>query len=70
MDGPVTLRQLFGEAFAPLMLSIRRYILRKRIKGLKLMADYFEEQVQNGREGMADTHKRLCIAESDLRSLG
>jgi hypothetical protein len=39
------------------------------LRSLEKQADYFAWQQQNGAAGLADTHKRIAMAKSDLRRL-
>lgn len=67
--GDVGLRQLLGLVLAPALRWVRQRILQARIRSLHGLADYFEWQEANGRAGLADTHKRIALARSELNAL-
>lgn len=60
---------LFSGIFGPLCNWINRKRLEAQLRELVRLADYFEWQARNAREGMADTHKRMAIVRSDLNRL-
>jgi len=63
-----------GRRIAGLFAGLGKWISKKRLEAqlrkLAGLADYFEWQARNAREGMADTHKRMAIVRSDLNRLG
>lgn len=65
----VTIGDLFKLALAPPIRLLRRRMLQARIRSLHGLAEYFEWQEANGRAGLADTHKRMAPAESELNAL-
>lgn len=67
--GDMGLRRLLGLVIAPALRWLSRHILQARIRSLQRLADYFEWQQTNGRTGLADTHKQMAIARSELNAL-
>lgn len=65
----MTARRLFMLAIDAVAVQIRRFLLERRLRALYRLADYFRGQVENGTAGLLDTHKRIVVAESDLRLL-
>jgi hypothetical protein len=48
---------------------INGIVLRSRLRSLEKQADYFAWQQENGAAGLADTHKRIVVARSELNRL-
>lgn len=65
----VTLTQLLGIALAPVARWVRRKVLEARMRSLEGLVSYFEWQEANGRAGLADTHKRMAVARSEINAL-
>lgn len=65
----VSVRQLLRLSVAPAASWIRRCMLQARLRSLQRLADYFEWQEANGREGLADTHRSIALVKSDLNTL-
>ena len=65
----LTLVQLLSLSLAPLIREIKRKKLQAEVRSLSGLAEYFEWQERNCRAGLADTHKRIALAHSDLNAL-
>lgn len=65
----VTLPQLLAVALAPVVRWLRRKVLDARLRSLEGLVSYFEWQEANGRAGLADTHKRMAVARSEINAL-
>lgn len=64
-----TQKQLLGLSVNPIIRLIKRLVLQSKLRTLYQAASYFKWQQDNGHAGLADTHKRIAILESELRSL-
>jgi hypothetical protein len=65
----VTMSHLFRMSLMPLAAAIKRYRLQAELRRLKMHAGYFQWQQENGAAGLADTQKRIALAQSDLNAL-
>lgn len=65
----MTTSQLLGLSMIPVIRFVKKFLLQRKLKALYRLADYFSWQSSNGMIGLQDTHKRIVIAESDLRNL-
>lgn len=65
----VTIGDLLGMIIAPTLCWWRRQVLQARLRSLHGLADYFAWQEANGRAGLADTHRRIAVAKSDLNAI-
>jgi hypothetical protein len=65
----ITLEQLFGLSLDRIVNWTRRKMLQAHLRSLHGMAEYFAWQQENGAAGLADAHKRIAMAKSDLRRL-
>jgi hypothetical protein len=65
----ITATALLGLCIGYLNRRINSALLRAHLRSLEKQADYFAWQQQNGAAGLADTHKRIAMAKSDLRRL-
>lgn len=65
----ITTEQLFGLSLDRIVGWIRRKMLQAHLRSLHGMAEYFAWQQENGALGLADAHKRIAMAKSDLRRL-
>lgn len=68
-QGEVGLLHLIGMALARPGQWFRRRVLLAQLRSLRRLAAYFEWQEANGRMGLADTHRRIAITQSDLNAL-
>lgn len=65
----ITVEQLFGLSLERIVGWVKRKMLQAHLRSLYGMADYFAWQQANGAAGLADAHKRIAMAKSDLRHL-
>jgi hypothetical protein len=65
----ITLEQLFGLSLDRMVNWAKRRALQAQLRSLHGMAEYFAWQQENGSAGLADAHKRIAMAKSDLRRL-
>jgi hypothetical protein len=61
--------QLLALAMLPAARWLTQKKLQAEIRSLQSQADYFGRQQENARAGLADTHKRMAIARSNLMLL-
>lgn len=60
---------LIGLSLAPVAKWVRRQILQARLRSLQGLAIYFDAQIENAQAGLADTHKRIALARSEINAL-
>lgn len=60
---------LLGMSLLLIVRWIESLVLRGHLRSLERLADYFAWQQENGAAGLADTHKRIAMAKSELRQL-
>jgi hypothetical protein len=65
----ITVEELFGLSLERMVGWIKRQMLQAHLRSLHGMAEYFAWQQANGAAGLADAHKRIAMAKSDLRRL-
>jgi hypothetical protein len=65
----VTMSNLFRMSLDPVVGALKRYRLQAELRSLRMHASYFQWQQENGAAGLADTQKRIAVAQSDLNAL-
>jgi hypothetical protein len=65
----VTMAHLFRMSLVPVAAAIKRYQLQAELRRLRVHASYFQWQQENGAAGLADTQKRIALAQSDLNAI-
>jgi hypothetical protein len=65
----ITPVKLLSMSLDPVVRRVKCWLLRAHLRSLHRLADYFAWQQENGAAGLADTHKRIAMTKSDLRSL-
>ena len=65
----ITFEQLFGLSLERITGWMKLKMLQAHLRSLHGMAEYFAWQQENGAAGLADAHRRIAMARSDLRQL-
>ncbi|MEN3291525.1 MAG: hypothetical protein V7642_778 [Burkholderiales bacterium] len=65
----MTTEQLLRLSVAQFTRWFKRKMIEAQLRSLHSMAEYFAWQQENGSAGLADTHKRIAMAKSDLHRL-
>jgi hypothetical protein len=65
----VTMAHLIQLSLRPVVGMVKRYQLQAELRRLRKHASYFQWQQENGAAGLADTQKRIALAQSDLNAL-
>lgn len=67
--GETTIPALLSLSIGPLVRIFKRQRLKGELKRLRMHEAYFQWQQANGIAGLADTHKRMALKQSDLNAL-